>query len=680
MTDNLTRADAQLRVLKRVWSSVKRGYVFLPWIPAEAARSANRRESWHEGPAFRWPDDAPAIREHLAEHADDDLYFAPMVFSENERRSEYAMSGNRLWADMDEANPTLVDDTLKPTVAWETSPGRYAAVWALTEVRSNTAAPGRENHRLTSFLEADPSGWDATQLLRVPLSANNKPAYPEGTRGVLLWKNGPTHDWDAFDALPEVKVAHVESNIDEQVLEGIDRHEVWARVKRRVNRNVRQYMLMRETGGLDRSEVAWQIERELADAGCTVGEIVAVVRPTVWNKFSGRQDEVKRLLTEASKAISLRGEEGEAFEPDDALERPDKLKPFWEVPDYLDVPEPEWLVPQMIPKGGCGFIAGIPKSLKSWMALDLAISLTTGEDWLGHTPATVNVLYIQEEDPAILVRDRHNTIASSKSPKWALSETMSEVRRYPANLYMQILEGFNGTDDGWQTWLSDMVREYDVSMVIFDTLATIAPGVDIDSGREVKGDLLDPLKGIARETGAAMLIVHHMTKAGSNERAGQNMAGSGQIHAWADFGLYVTNKDEKTGTVTLTFNHETKYTGTNTHKFSVDGLDDKRWNPVMHSAEDAGTDAEVTTQDRGGHIAFMRERVPVINDVDPLSPDVAKTMKLRRAYVKWAVEQGQTSLKQIGEDMGVKVASVQKIWGFLVNDYEGLSEAFPDVR
>ncbi|QOP64430.1 DNA primase/helicase [Gordonia phage Orla] len=668
-----SREQQQFRILKRIWSSVKEGYVFMPWIPKDAARTTNRREHWHEDRAFAWPADKDAILEHLAAHADDDLYFAPMVFSEKERRSEYAMSGSRLWADLDEVDPRSIDDDLRPAVAWETSPGRYAAVWTLNSARSNTAGPGRENHRLTMHLEADSSGWDATQLLRVPLSANNKPGYEEGIRGTIVWTGGPTHTWEAFDALPEVKVAHVESNIDEQLLEGIDRHEVWARVRKRVNRNVRQYMVMQDTGGLDRSEVIWQIERELADAGCSLGEIVEVVRHTVWNKFGGRQDELKRLMMEASKAISLRGDDGEVFTTPDEDKKPDSLTPFWEQDDYLDVPEPEWLVPQMIPTGGCGFIAGIPKSMKSWLALDLAISLTTGEPWLESVPtSTPNVLYIQEEDPPVLVRDRHNTIASSKDPKWALSTVRAEVRPYPAKLYMQILQGFDGTDDAWQTWLGDMIREHSIGMVIFDTLATIAPGVDIDSGREVKGDLLDPIKQIARATGAAMLIVHHMTKAGSNERAGQNMAGSGQIHAWADFGVYVTNKEERTGTATLTFNHETKYTGTNTYKFTVDGLDNKVWNPVMQRTEEP-TDAEREPDARGHHAAHMRECVPVISDVDPLSPDVNKSLKLRRAYLKWAIEQGHT-IKQAAEDMGVQVSAAQRTFQYLVNDYPHLAQ------
>ncbi|UVK59626.1 DNA primase/helicase [Gordonia phage Survivors] len=664
----LTPVD-QMKVLKRIWK--REGYVFLPWIPAAQARvKEQRRANWNEGPAFRWPADKPKILDHLAEHKNDDLYFAPMVFSEPTRRSEFALTGNRLWADLDEVDPRDVDAFYHPTIAWETSPGRYAGVWLINSDRTNVTAPGRENHKLTTYLGADPSGWDTTQLLRVPGSANNKPGKPRGTRGALLWADREIHGWSKFDDLPDVKVAHTEDVMDEQLLSGIDRHAVWGRVKAKVHKGIRKFMAMRDTGDYDRSDVLWQIERELADAGCTLPEIVAIIRPTVWNKFAGRQDEVKRLMTESSKAISQRADSADVYEEE--VEKPNLL-PFWEMDEYLNAPDPEWLVPDMIPAGGCGFVAGIPKSMKSWISLDLAISLTTGEPWLENPiPVPENVLYIQEEDPVVLVRDRHNTIASSKDPKWSLDAM--PLQSYPANLYMSIYSGFDGTELSWQTWLADTIRDYDIKMVIMDTLATIAPGVDIDSGREVKGELLDPIKDIARDTGAAILIVHHMTKSAVSDRAGQNMAGSGQIHAWADYGVYVTNKEERTGTATITFNHETKYTGSNTMKFTVDGLDDKRWSPTMVRGEDQAH----TTPNRSQ--ASMKEAVGNPASVDPLGADLdlSASARLKRAYVKVRAESAMADhepldVHDVMEVMGLSKNAVMKLIQAVNTDY-------PDVK
>lgn len=657
--------EQQLRLLGRIWSQTKQGYVFLPWIPQEQARTPDRRLSWHEGKAFEWPKDKPAILEHLKAHRDDDLYFAPMLFSEPERRSEYAMEGSRLWADLDEADPRAITQSLRPTYAWETSPGRYAAVWALNEDRQNVARPGGPNHRLTMFIGADKSGWDTTQLLRVPGSANNKAAYKEGTRGSLVWTDGGFHTWDAFEALPPVDVAEVPQDLDTQVLEGVDRHAVLARVKLKIHRNVRELLHMKDSGGLDRSETAWQIERELADAGCSLAEIVAVVRPTVWNKFAGRQDELKRLMTEASKALSQR----EEMEPlDDEAPKPEGLVPHYQDTDYLEAPDPEWLIEGLIPQGGCGFVAGIPKSMKSWLSLDLAISLTTGSKWLGASaPSPKNVLYIQEEDPATLVKKRHTMISESKIPPWAIEEAT------PGNLYMQIRIGYDGTDLAWQTWLRDTVDEYDIDLVIFDTLATIAPGVDIDSGREVKGELLDPVKDVARVTGATMLIVHHMTKSAVSDRAGQNMAGSGQIHAWADYGFYITKKEEKTGTATVTYNHETKYTETQLLRFTVEGIDEGRWDPQV---QDAATGAEVSGKEANRLLAHMREEVPNPDAVDPLGADmsISAGARIKRAYVKALMDRGHVTITEICEGTGLAKKGAMKVLSYLQGDYPDLGE------
>lgn len=667
----------QLRMLARIWPSSRKGYVFLPWIPAAQARTSARKRSWQEGRAFAWPKDREEIRAHLHEHWEDELYFTPMVFSKPYRRSEYSMSQDRLWADLDEVDPRDVEDLYKPTHAWETSPGRFAGVWVMSSPREHITEPGRENQKLTYWLGADLSGWDSTQLLRVPGSANNKAVYDKGTRGQVVWWSREIHGWDKFDALPDVDVPEMPSMIDEQMLEGIDRHEVWGKARLKVSSLIRDYMRMRNTAGYDRSDVAWQIERELADAGCTVPEIVVVMRDSIWNKFAGRQDELKRLIIEASKAAAER--------PDDVLEatqivRPDMV-PFWQDREYLEAPQPEWLVSDMIPKGGCGFIAGIPKSMKSWLGLDLAISAALGEKWLERDiEAPVNVLYIQEEDPITLVRWRHNIIASSKDPRWALldadGELLPRIEKYPANLHMLVYKGFRASEEGWQAWLLETIEEYNIGLVLFDTLATIAPGIDSTREVEIKGQVLDPLKDIARQTGTTMSIIHHMRKDQTGSaRAGQNMAGSGQIHAWADWGLYVKEKDEKLGM--LLIDHETKYTGTNAMKFLVNELPE-RWAPLyQHTEDDIPTPDNQEKRPQNKTTAMMKELIPDPSAIDPLGSDLglsATHHRLRAYIVDYAKRKGSISVGIITRDTGFSVDTVKKYVSYVRNDYPDLEE------
>ena len=578
------RPDQQLRILRKIWGRGAKGYVFLPWIEQHAARSSKRKAAWTEGRAFAWPAEADKVKQHLERHKDDDLYFAPMVFNGKERRTEYAATHNRLWADLDEVDPESIPERLKPTFAWETSPGRYAGVWVMNTPREGATNPGRENHRLTKYLGADPSGWDTTQLLRVPGSANNKPNKPAGTRGRMVWGDRENHDWDEFDALPEIKgVSSLDIDaLSEELLEGIDRHAVWAKVRLKVNKQVREYMRMKDDGGLDRSDILWQIERELADAGCSLAEIVAIVRPTPWNKYEGRADELNRLMTEATKALAAVADKDDVLEAEeDDIERPAGLVSFQDDDAFIEAKRPNWLVKDFWIDGGVGFIAGAPKSMKSWFALHLAFAVSTRTDYWGHSVTRArNVLYIQQEDDIATVKQRLGIIVDSQAPEYHWSGILSydkasqqithaPPKRTPRMLSLVVQSGFTASNEAWQVWLDEMVAKHDIGMVIMDTLMTVAGGIDVDKATEIKPQMLDPLKVIARRHNCAMVLVHHNTKGGQAQRGAMNMAGSGQIHAWADCGMYVHNREGNELKVEL----ETKFGANRTTHISLASLD-----------------------------------------------------------------------------------------------------------
>src|SRR5690606_1870011 len=102
----------------------------------------------------------------------------PHGFTKPERNKNFAAIPKLLWADLDEADPRTC--AIKPTIAIESSPGRFAGLWLVD-------APMTEeiNRRLTYFLGADKSGWDLTQVLRVPGTNNYK--YNSNPRVRILW-------------------------------------------------------------------------------------------------------------------------------------------------------------------------------------------------------------------------------------------------------------------------------------------------------------------------------------------------------------------------------------------------------------------------------------------------------------------------------------------------------------
>lgn len=641
--------EEQIKVLARIWSRNRDGYVFLPWIDGKARNKAERKAGYHEGEAFHWPTEEKRIVEHIRSHQDDDVYFTPCLFNAKRRLEDLADSEHRLWADLDEVNPEDCGD-YRPTIAWETSPGRYQAIWCITGFKNGASWPGMENHRLTAFLGADPGGWDTTQLLRVPGGRNHKPHYKERNKGKpyqgkILWRDGEWYRWEDFDDLPEVQSGQNDDELlDEEFLKGIDRHQLWRKVRLGVSPTVREYMSVRtiDPDTVDRSEVAWQIERDLADAGCTLAEIVALIRPTPWNKYDGRNDELKRLRIEVSKAISFKKDDSVLEEIDDGP-KPEGLVDFSEDEDFLKANRPHWLVKDFFIDGACGFISAIPKSLKSWLGLDLAFSVSRGIPFLDkniHQPT--NVLYIQQEDPESMVKDRLGRIADAKDYHWAgkIIYENGEVWWEPPkprefNLFPVVMKGFSAASESWQDWLDEQIGIHNVGLVIMDTLTTISTGVDTDSSKEIKQKVLDPLKTIGRNHNCAMILIHHNRKSSDSTRAGQNMSGSGQIHAWGDCGIYITDKKESKlhNTTDIHFEVETKYTSSMKMTYRVEWGEEGLWN-INYIIPDVGEvvyEEEKRTKKNSTREENIQEVIKIINEegFTPSVREVAKRMNVK---------------------------------------------------
>ena len=596
-----------LTIVSKAWGK-QSGYCFFPYIDRKAQIETGRRQAGYNegpsrdrrdkrGPAFRWPNDRAEIRQYLESHLEKghDVYWCPSLFEKPVRRSDVAMDEHALWADLDEADPREIRD-YPPTVAWESSPGRFQALWLAGEGDFLGASwPGNENQRLTYLLGADPSGWDTTQLLRLPGWPNFKPDRVEANggkppKGRLLWSAGQTYTVDDFHDLPEVRGA-VSSELTEALeaeVEGIDRLKVLARLKLKLNHTARELLSAKEVSG-DRSAQMWYLMRCLADAGGTTTEIVSIMRPLVWNKFVGRADEMKRLIAEASKAVASRSDEVvEELEEEGERKKPQRLG------DLLrNIKRPVWLVEGVLTEGACGFIAGEPKTWKSWVGYDLALSVATGADFLGHFPVRNSgpVLYIQEEDPPPVLKTRGAKIWKSKTiDKFELDGERglvwlppSQEQHFDPDVDAYVQQGVTISDDAWQMWLDDTLEEgmmmdgrrEPYRLLLIDTLMMTAGEVDENRAQEMTTKIFRPLKVISRKWNVALIVVHHLNKS-DRARIGQRMLGSVANHAWAEDSLYLTHGSTR-GIVKMEF--ESKVANGKTYKIS--NLNNERWDPQI---------------------------------------------------------------------------------------------------
>lgn len=600
----MQRKDAEkaLRLINQAWGRKQEGYAFFPWIDRKRQLATGKRRSgFHEGDAFLWPQDREKIIDHMVKHSDaklqHDLYWSACLFEEPMRREDMAMTEYALWADLDRVDPSTIDD-YPPTIAWETSPGSYQALWLAQRGDFLGASwPGNENQRMTYHTGSDLGGWFTTKLLRVPGSSNFKPEYkkPDGTfpQGKVLWFDGPRYEPGDFGTLPEVNTG-VETQLTDALaadIDGVDRLEVIARVKLKLNHRARELLSAREASG-DKSDQLWYLIRCLADAGLSTTEIVAVVRETVWNKFRDRNDELRRLITEASKAIAKRSDETlgklEKQAEEDEIERPSPQRLGFLL---KNIKKPKYLVQGILTEGACGFIAGEPKCYKSWFGLDLAFSVSTGADFLGQfrvqNPGPV--LYIQEEDPAPTLKNRSAKIWVNKSTdKFELIHTPDEAGLYwlppeqdetfDPNINAYIQQGLVLSNEAWQLWLDETLAAgmdgEPYRLLIIDTLMMTAGEVDENRSQEMTTKIFKPLKVLSRKHNVAVQVVHHMGKS-ERSRPGQRMLGAVANHAWAEDSIYLS----RAGIKDIRMDLESKTVPASTYR--VTELDNLGWTPAV---------------------------------------------------------------------------------------------------
>lgn len=117
--------------------------------------------------------------------------------------------------------------------------------------------------------------------------------------------------------------------------------------------------------------------------------------------------------------------------------RPDEPPETHTLPELLamDLPEPSWAVPGILSEG-LTILAGKPKLGKSWLALNLALTITAGARALGRDPLPPgDVLYLSLEDRKRRIQDRARKVlaglAVEASPRLRIAV---EWPRQPAGL------------------------------------------------------------------------------------------------------------------------------------------------------------------------------------------------------------------------------------------------------
>lgn len=202
--------------------------------------------------------------------------------------------------------------------------------------------------------------------------------------------------------------------------------------------------------------------------------------------------------------------------------------------------EQHWLVQKLWGRAGVGVLGGAPKTCKSWLGLDVAVSVASGTACLGRLPVDDPgpvLIYLAEDSPA-MVRSRIEAICAHR--KLALAGLALKLITAPV-LRLDLLAD--------QARLAATVDALAPRLLLLDPLIRLHR-LDENSSSDISG-LLGYLRELQRTYDMAVLLVHHTSKK-HRSHPGLALRGSSDIHAFGDSNLYLAKKDDK---LTLTIEH-----------------------------------------------------------------------------------------------------------------------------
>ncbi len=193
--------------------------------------------------------------------------------------------------------------------------------------------------------------------------------------------------------------------------------------------------------------------------------------------------------------------------------------------------EQKWLIEELWAQQAVGILGGEPKCCKSFLALDMAVSVASGVPCLREFTVcrTGPVLVFPAEDSLPVVRQRIKGICQ------AAAAAFEELPLFVITAPRLLLDVPQDRDRLRQT-----VATIRPTLLILDPFIRLHRA-DENASKEV-APLLGYLRELQREFGTAVLLVHHARKGSGKGRPGQALRGSSDLHGWGDSNLYLRRK------------------------------------------------------------------------------------------------------------------------------------------
>ena len=253
----------------------------------------------------------------------------------------------------------------------------------------------------------------------------------------------------------------------------------------------------------------------------------------IWDK-TGRKDAASATPPPSSFTRTTPVDEDDlSIDEEDVIED-EPIQTFYRLGDLIAevdaMPPPRYLVEGVIPQGDYGVISADNKAGKTFLMMDLALSVAAGVPWVNLFPVNdpgPALIFVGEGGKRKIVR-RIRAIARHKEiPDHQLLGLPIDIsERAPKLMDENVLDE-----------LRLKVAELRPRLVIIDPLYLAASGANTASLVEM-GSLLEKAQHVAQRVGAALVISHHNKKSSSdtkNDESPHSRTSGVGINEWGRF-------------------------------------------------------------------------------------------------------------------------------------------------
>jgi RecA-family ATPase len=217
--------------------------------------------------------------------------------------------------------------------------------------------------------------------------------------------------------------------------------------------------------------------------------------------------------------------------------------------DLLEEPDPgptPFLVEELIVEQAIAAVVGAYKVAKSYTLLELAVAIVAGR-------AAFDAYAVPQTGPVVMVMEESGRAAFHRRLD-ALRRGYALDSAKLAELYFAANHGVRLNERDWQERLLLAGVTLEPRAIMLDPLVRLKGAtVDEDRQREM-GPVLDFMRRLRDESGAAVLYSHHTGHKGTTQR------GSSDLEGYWESRLQI-EKDEKEGTRTVTADHREAESG-----------------------------------------------------------------------------------------------------------------------